>query len=864
MEVPLPTDEGRAPLPDDPAQRHDDATLPAGLQSAGDAAPVLQPGEIFGEYRIVRPIGRGGMGAVYEAEERTSRRRIALKVLAQRLASPDHRERFLREGRLTAAVNHPNSVYIFGTGESAGLPWIAMELVRGGTLVDHHGDPAAPDAARAVDAILQVIAGLDASARAGILHRDVKPSNCFVDADGSVKVGDFGLSISTTGLGDSTRTAAGTILGTPAYASPEQLRGEAMDARSDQYSVGATLYWMLCGRAPFTDQGVQLIGAILGRAAEFPHPAAAHLPAGLVRTVLRCLAKNPGDRFPDYASLTVALRPYCSTRLARAPWRVRAVAGLLDGLLASLAQGAVSFAAVAAMPGVAVESRPFLSAVAVATWLAFAVAEGRWGRTPGRDVCGLAVVGRRDGPPGIWRALVRGALFQGSNLSVVFAGQGEDGWIVAAQIAWALILFAPAVWGHAPLHDLVSATGVAVRAGTPRAFAPPPETVWATPPAPAMRCGPYEVTRRVFESETESVDEGVDAQLERRVWIHFPGPNAPGLDEARQNLARRTRPRWLQSGVTDGKPWNAYGMPTGMPFLEVARQARDWTLVRAWVRDAAQEMTAAASGTAVPPVDATRLWITRDGNLVWTDFPVVSRPPQAGETFSAQDLKRLQVFLYRVAAVALRGEPWDDHPLAGPAGVPLRVRGFLAQLAGASFAVPEELVAASAAAASIDTEVTRSRRAAQILCYAIVPMVVAISLPEDTGTAPNTRMDLVWAGLLGLCLQGFIAGVIGVIAAFVTREGVLLRLFGMGLIQSDGNAPSRARLASRSILCGLLCLPLVLAQAGRVEHQSTAMHVIAGVALAVFAVLLGCAVQSIRNPRRGPLEVLTRTRIVRR
>lgn len=113
-------------------------------------------------------------------------------------------------------------------------------------------------------------------------------------------------------------------------------------------------------------------------------------------------------------------------------------------------------------------------------------------------------------------------------------------------------------------------------------------------------------------------------------------------------------------------------------------------------------------------------------------------------------------------------------------------------------------------------------------------------------------------------MQGFVVGVAGVIAAFVTREGVLLRLFGMGLLNSDGSVPSRGRLALRSILCALLCLPLVLAQAGRIEHQSTAMHVIAGVALAVFAVLLGCAVQSIRNPRRGPLEVLTRTRIVRR
>ena len=155
------------------------------------------PGQEFGPYRIVRLLGRGGMGEVYEAEQREQGRRVALKVLNQRLTDPHDRARFLREGQLAASISHPNSVYIFGSEEIAGTPVIAMELLAGGTLKDRVREQGPLPPAAAVDAILQVIAGLDAAYAGGILHRDVKPANCFIDRDGTVKVGDFGLSIPT-------------------------------------------------------------------------------------------------------------------------------------------------------------------------------------------------------------------------------------------------------------------------------------------------------------------------------------------------------------------------------------------------------------------------------------------------------------------------------------------------------------------------------------------------------------------------------------------------------------------------------------------------------------------------------------------
>src|SRR6187399_2901564 len=170
---------------------------PADSSAAASDGPRLADGQAWGPYRIVKMLGRGGMGEVYESEHTASGRRIALKVLREQLRSADQRARFLREGQLAASISHPHTVYIFGSEEIAGTPVITMELLPGGTLKDRVAANGPLTVADAVSAILDVIGGLDAAQSAGILHRDIKPSNCFVDHDGSVKVGDFGLSIST-------------------------------------------------------------------------------------------------------------------------------------------------------------------------------------------------------------------------------------------------------------------------------------------------------------------------------------------------------------------------------------------------------------------------------------------------------------------------------------------------------------------------------------------------------------------------------------------------------------------------------------------------------------------------------------------
>jgi serine/threonine protein kinase len=161
---------------------------------------------------------------------------VALKILNQALDSPKARKRFLREGQIAASIDHPSSVYVFGTEEIARTPVIGMKLVAGDTLRDRVATSGASPASEAVDDILQIIAGLEAAQQEGVLHRNIKPSNCFVDPDGAIKIGDSGLSITTTVRTESNLTGSGSLFGTPAYGSVEQLRGEELTVRSDMHA----------------------------------------------------------------------------------------------------------------------------------------------------------------------------------------------------------------------------------------------------------------------------------------------------------------------------------------------------------------------------------------------------------------------------------------------------------------------------------------------------------------------------------------------------------------------------------------------------------------------------------------------------
>src|SRR4051812_27663803 len=305
------------------------------------SAAALPPGAAFGGYLIRRVLGRGGMGLVYEAEEIESGRRVALKVLAQRFGDERERERFEREGRLAASIDHEHCVFVFGAAEIHGVPAIAMELMQG-TLADRLAADGPLPPAEAVDIALQLVAGLQAAAEAGILHRDVKPSNCFVDADGVVKIGDFGISRSNRPIVQGTTAEPGVISATPMYASPEQLRGETVDVRSDIYSLGATLYELLTVQRPFAADDLMALLMQVARTTPMPpHAIEGAIPRGLSEIVLRCMAKRPEQRFDGYAALAAALAPYGTAAPRAATVGRRLLAGVIDNVVLGIGQRAL-------------------------------------------------------------------------------------------------------------------------------------------------------------------------------------------------------------------------------------------------------------------------------------------------------------------------------------------------------------------------------------------------------------------------------------------------------------------------------------------------------------------------------------------
>src|ERR1017187_6279168 len=244
------------------------------------------------------------MGEVWRARDARLKREVAIKVLPVGVArDPDRIARFEREARAASALNHPNIVSVYDIGCDNGTYWIATELVRGGTL--RRAIEAGPlPTPKAVEIARQVAAGLAAAHAAGLVHRDLKPDNIMVTRDGHVKILDFGLAKQRRSAQDSTTTDLtdeGVVLGTAGYMSPEQVRGEAVDHRSDLFSFGVVLYEMLGGKRAFAGaSSVEVMNAILK---EEPPELPASVPPALGRIVRRCLEKEPARRFQSAADL---------------------------------------------------------------------------------------------------------------------------------------------------------------------------------------------------------------------------------------------------------------------------------------------------------------------------------------------------------------------------------------------------------------------------------------------------------------------------------------------------------------------------------------------------------------------------------
>lgn len=313
---------------------------------------MLQTGQVIGGSTIEAFIASGGMGLVYRARKKFLDRTVAVKVLKPHLAAvPSFLARFLREGKVASSLEHPGIVKVFDVGEDGGRYYLIMEFVEGRNLLDVVSKEGRMPAAKALRIARQVAEALAYAHDRGVVHRDIKPGNIILADGGDAKIADLGLARPIRE--DTEVTNPGVIVGTPVYMSPEQCRGTAVDARSDLYSLGATLYMLLGGKPPFRgDSTAALIHRVVN---EMPKPLktlAPDVPDKVVTLVQRMMAKHPVARFQTGQEVAEAIdqvllgrftlasdarKTSTATVASRAPWARLAALVLLGSLLGTAA-----------------------------------------------------------------------------------------------------------------------------------------------------------------------------------------------------------------------------------------------------------------------------------------------------------------------------------------------------------------------------------------------------------------------------------------------------------------------------------------------------------------------------------------------
>ena len=274
----------------------------------------LETGTIINQYKILSPIGKGGMGEVFLAQDTKLDRKVALKILPSEFAEDaDRMSRFVREAKSASALNHPNIITIYEIGESEGTHFIATEFIDGKTLNDYkQANPL--NYKSALEIAIQVASALDEAHLAGIVHRDIKPDNVMVRANGLVKILDFGIAkvTATAALDEEAATAiqsqtqAGMIIGTPNYMSPEQARGKDVDHQTDIFSFGVVFYEMMAGQLPFDgENALEMIGAILHKE---PKPLNADVPTEISKIISKCLRKDRDERYQTIKDVLIDLK----------------------------------------------------------------------------------------------------------------------------------------------------------------------------------------------------------------------------------------------------------------------------------------------------------------------------------------------------------------------------------------------------------------------------------------------------------------------------------------------------------------------------------------------------------------------------
>jgi hypothetical protein len=618
--------------------------------------------ESIGGYRIIRMLGTGGMGTVYEAEEKSTGRRVALKLLSPQFApSKSAVERFRQEGRLASAIAHPRCVFVLAADEDAGRPYIVMELMPGNSLQDLVRDrgPLRPD--EAITKILDVIEGLHEAHRLGVIHRDVKPSNCFLQADGRVKVGDFGLAKSLASATHLTKT--GTFLGTVLFASPEQVRQDPLDEQTDVYSVAATLYYLLTGRAPFQSADA---AATVARIAADPAPSMRSIrpdiPAALDKVVLRGLERERARRWRNLEVFRQAILAFVPKQLSVGGMGIRFGAFLLDYLVVSLPIDLItSFWGDDLDPAHDVRFGPNL--LEATLWiLYFVLSEALWACSIGKWLLGLRVRAANGKRASMGRIVLRTVTFFALfNLvsfvmaAMLFNMTPEDvsrntlltdvlPLVKLADPALFIVLtIAPmrARNGFRGLHEFISGTRV-IRLPWPEWR----RTVWGKSTSLTLmpiqglpeRLGPYHLRGVAYCTSDEKVLVADDEILKRQVWIWMRPVDCPVLGAVRRETNRATRPRWLSCGNYEEMQWDAFAARAGylLPDMIVKEGKLEWGDDRYLLEELTEELVESEKdGTLPGRLGVSQVWVQPNGGIQLLDF-ALDRPETAQGKSSAQ------------------------------------------------------------------------------------------------------------------------------------------------------------------------------------------------------------------------------------
>jgi len=829
--------------------------LPCGGVSEGGAKSGL-PRTSDG-FELLGELGSGGMGVVYRARELATGRIVALKVLRHSNDPEDTMfDRFQREAMLSASLSDSRCVFVYGAHSFEGAPAIAMELVEGPTLEQVVARKEPIPVRKAVQWGIELLEALEVAHRAGILHRDVKPSNCFLDLAGRVKLGDFGLS--RTVQTNVHLTDKGQFLGSPLYASPEQIRGREVDERSDLYSAAATLFTLLAGRPGWTGTNLQEVFArILSEPPDDLHALRADVPAELESVVARAMDKDPARRFQSVRELRVALHPFAvdapSADLAR-----RIAAWCVDFVVASVIVQVVWVLVQLCRGGeLAWEAGSARAELGLTLFrlFYFTLFEGLWGRGLGKWALGLRVESSGSRTVGFGRAAWRTSVLLAPGLliplaTIAFGGVAWAREDLGSMVWFAVLFLAPrgsraTLFARTGLHERWSGTRTTQSALPLQRVSHELVSVETRAPLAEVEgdgiLDRYRLRGRVAFTDRGPLYLGEDALLERDVWILPASAEESAVDLALAQRERATRLRWLASFEHAGHRWTVLEAPGGESLVNwrTPQDELAWQVILRLLVELTDELS---SGT--DPISLDSLWIDRSHHLRVLDFRIAAS--------GTEPLER-HVLLARFARILLSDE--FELPRDMPGHAEAVVKSVLSGEPRNLRRLHSELVALSERIA----HVTVQQRVLQVGSSALVmglSFLIPLGLPLDLQLEGNEvsgqNPRVAGAAILAVC--AFWA-----LYAALTRGGVLMRLFGLRLRGPRGRRAGALVWIARmlTILSPLASLGIALL----VLDSGTAHFLWMGAALLA---MLGGATYTVLRPQLGLVDRLLGTRMVQR